>query len=44
MDCIRRKVGFCIELRDALTNQIIESGDICVYANGRLPMAKKEKN
>lgn len=41
-DQIVRKAAFCIELRDALTNKIIESQDISVHAKGYPESVKKE--
>lgn len=42
MEIMKRKIGFGVELRDAFTNQIIESKEIKVYANGSLPWLQKE--
>ncbi len=41
-DQIVRKAAFCIELRDAFTNKIIESRDVSVYAKGYPKAVKKE--
>lgn len=43
MDSIQRGISFCIELKDALTNKVIESGDIRLYVNGCSCKICKEK-
>lgn len=43
MDVIQRKMSFCIELRDAFTNKVIEAEDMRLCVNGVFPMARKEK-
>ena len=43
MDIIKKKISFCIELKDAFTNQSIEAEDIYVQVNGYLPVIRKER-
>lgn len=42
-DRIVKKAAFCIELKDAFTNKMIESEDVTIYAKG-YPRAVKKEN
>lgn len=41
-DQIRRGGYFCIEIRDAFTNQPVESNEVKIFVNGQRPLLKKE--
>lgn len=43
MDIIKKRISFCIELKDAFTNRSIEAEDIRVYVNGKPPFLQKER-
>lgn len=43
MDVIKKRISFCIELKDAFTNRSIEAEDIRVYVNGKPPFLQKER-
>lgn len=43
MDIIKKKISFCIELKDAFTNRSIEAEDIYVHVNGKPPAIRKER-